>query len=173
MKKVFALVAAVVVTILVVGVACGVAQEDYEAVVTERDSAQAELQSVKRELDTMKSVTLPEEAVELSELVPGMGEHWANPVQLPLGPIYLVHDEEVIGIEYMWTEDMMQEVSIPTPEGPEEFNALVPLPVGVIVDHVEVAFMTHGHEGFEVPHWDIHLYFISPEERQELVPHAH
>ncbi len=67
----------------------------------------------------------------------------------------------------------MQEVSIPTPEGPEEFNALVPLPVGVIVDHVEVAFMPHGHEGFEVPHWDMHLYFISAEEQQGLVPHGH
>ncbi len=166
MKKVFALVA-VVAAILVVGAACGVAQEDYEAV-------QAELQSAKSELDTIKSVTLPKEAVELSELVPGMGEHWGNPAQLPLGPIYLVHDGEVIGLEYMWTEDMMQEVSIPTPEGPEVFNALVPLLVGVIVDHVEIAFMPHGHEGFEVPHWDMHLYFISAEERQEeLVPHGH
>ncbi len=113
---------------------------------------------------------LPADAIKLSELVPGMGEHWANPAQLPLGPIYLVHDEEVIGLEYMWTEDMMQEVSIPTPEGPEVFKDLGHLPVGATVDHVNVSFMLHGHEGFEVPHWDIHLYFITQAEKAAITP---
>ena len=113
---------------------------------------------------------LPEGTVPLSPVIPAMGEHWANPDQLPLGPIYLVYKGEVIGIEYMWSEDMMQEVSIPTPEGPEVFNALVPLPVGVTVDHVDVAFMPHGHDGFEVPHRDIHMYFITPEEKAAITP---
>ncbi len=115
-------------------------------------------------------LALPEGAQQLSELVPGMGEHWAIPAQLPLGPIYLVYKGEVIGIEYMWNDDMMQEVSIPTPAGPEEFKALVPLPVGVTVDHVDYAFMPHGHEGFEVPHSDIHLYFISQAEKSAITP---
>ncbi len=113
---------------------------------------------------------LPQGAQKLSDVIPAMGEHWANPAQLPLGPIYLVHNGGVIGIEYMWTEDMMQELSIPTPEGPEEISALVPLPVGVVVDHVDVAFMHHGHEGFDVPHWDIHLYFITQEEKAAITP---
>lgn len=113
---------------------------------------------------------LPAGAQKLSDVVPAMGEHWANPAQLPLGPIYLVHKGEVIGLEYMWTEDMMQAVSIPTPAGPEEFSALVPLPVGVAVDHVNIAFMEHGHEGFEVPHWDMHLYFITQEEMAAIMP---
>lgn len=171
MKKVFMLVP--VVAILVVGVACGVAQEDYEAVVAERDSAQAEFQSAKSELDAMKSVTLPKEAIKLSELVPTMGEHWANPATLPVGPIYLVHDEEVIGAEYMFTTDLMEEVTISTPEGEETFKHLPGLPVDAYVNHMEIAFMPQGHEGFEVPHFDVHLYFISAEERQELVPHGH
>ncbi len=172
MKKVFALVA-VVVTILVVGAACGVAQKDYEAVVAERDSTQAELQSVKSELDTMKLVTLPEGAGRLSELVPQMGEHWGNVADLPVGPIYLVHDEEVIGVEYMFTTDLMKEITVPGPEGEETFKHLPGLPVGAYVNHMEIEFMPQGHEGFEVPHFDVHLYFISAEERQELVPHEH
>ncbi len=173
MKKVFALVA-VVATIMLVGTACGVAQETYEAVVAERDSTQAELQSVKSELDMMKSVTLPKEAVELSELVPGMGEHWANPANLPVGPIYLVHDEEVIGVEYMFTTDLMKEITVPGPKGEETFKHLPGLPVGAYVNHMEIEFMSQGHEGFEVPHFDVHVYFISALERQEeLVPHAH
>ncbi len=146
MKKVFALVA-VVVAILVVAASCAPA---------------------------IPKVTLPEEAVELSELVPGMGEHWANPANLPVGPIYLVHDEEVIGVEYMFTTDLMEEVTVPTPEGEETFKHLPGLPVGAYVDHMEIEFFSQGHEGFEVPHFDAHLYFISLDERQEeLVPHAH
>lgn len=116
------------------------------------------------------NMELPKDAQKLSDVVPAMGEHWANPAQLPLGPIYLVHKGEVIGLEYMWTEDMMQDVSIPTPAGPEEFKALVSLPVGVKVDHVDIAFMEHGHEGFDVPHWDMHLYFITQEEKAAITP---
>lgn len=113
---------------------------------------------------------LPAGAQKLSDVIPAMGEHWADLAQMPLGPIYLVHKGEVIGLEYMWTEDMMQAVSIPTPAGPEEFAALVPLPVGVTVDHVDIAYMEHGHEGFEVPHWDMHLSFITQAEKAAVTP---
>ena len=140
MKKVFTLVA-VMVIMLVGGIACAAPEME-----------------------------LPEGAQKLSDIVPAMGEHWADPADLPLGPIYLVYKGEVIGIEYMWSDDMMQEVSIPTPEGDEHFKALVPLPVGVVVDHVDVAFMEHGHEGFEVPHWDIHMYFITQAEKAAITP---
>lgn len=142
MKKMF-LVALLVTALLVGGIACSSAAPKME---------------------------LPEGVQKLSDVIPAMGEHWANPAQLPLGPIYLVYKGDVIGIEYMWTDDMLQEVSIPTPEGPEEFDALVPLPVGTVVDHVDYAFMTHGHEGFDVPHHDLHMYFISPEEKATITP---
>ncbi len=142
MKKLF-LVVLLVVAMLVGGIACS---------------------------STAPKMELPEGAQKLTDVIPAMGEHWANPAQLPLGPIYLVHNGEVIGLEYMWTEDMMQELSIPTPEGPEEISALAPLPVGVTVDHVDVAFMHHGHEGFDVPHWDIHTYFITQEEKAAIMP---
>ena len=113
---------------------------------------------------------LPEEAQKLSDVVPAMGEHWADPADLPLGPIFLVYEEEVIGIEYMWSDDMLQEVEIPTPEGSEHLNVLLPLPVGVVVDHVDYAYMPHGHEGFDVPHHDLHMYFITPEEKADIMP---
>ncbi len=119
-------------------------------------------------------LTLPEGAEKLSEIVPGMGEHWANPAQLPLGPVYLVHDGEVIGVEYMFTTNLMQEVTANTPEGEVTFKQLPGLPVNSYVNHMGIEFLPEGHEGFKEPHFDVHLYFISPGERQtELVPHKH
>jgi hypothetical protein len=119
-------------------------------------------------------VTLPEDAQKLSDLVPGMGEHWANPNDLPIGPIYLVHDGEVIGMEYMFTVELMKEGRMATPEGEVAFRHLPELPVDAWIDHVEIEYMSHGHEGFDVPHFDVHLYLVNPEERhQKLVPHTH
>ena len=112
---------------------------------------------------------LPQGTVQLTPSIPGMGEHWANLEDMPLGPIYLVYQGEVIGIEYMYSEDMLSEVSIPTPEGVEIFNELANLGVDHQVDHFDVGYMSHGHEGFDVPHWDIHLYFIS-RALQILIP---
>jgi hypothetical protein len=142
MKKLF-LVALLLMALLVGGIACS---------------------------STAPKMELPEGSQKLTDVIPAMGEHWANPAQLPLGPIYNVYKGEVIGLEYMWTEDMMQEMSIPTPAGPEEFMALTPLPVGVAVDHIDVTFMEHGHEGFDVPHWDMHMYFITQEEKAAVMP---
>ena len=123
---------------------------------------------------SVQKVTLPEDAQKLSDLIPSMGEHWANPKDLPIGPIYLVHDGEVIGMEYMFTVDLMKEARIATPEGELAFRYLPELPVEAWIDHVEIEYMSHGHEGFDVPHFDIHFYLVNPEERhKKLVPHTH
>ncbi|MFQ6066607.1 MAG: cupredoxin domain-containing protein [bacterium] len=114
-------------------------------------------------------IKLPQGVQKLSPLVSGMGEHWANPENLPVGPIYLVHEGEVIGVEYMFTADLMEEVTLSTPEGEERFKELSGLPVGAQVDHMDIEFMPRGHEGFEVPHFDVHLYFLSTEERRKIV----
>ncbi len=117
-------------------------------------------------------VELPADAQQLTEVVPGMGEHWANPAQLPLGPIYLVHEGEVIGIEYMFTTNLMEEITANTPEGEMTFKQLPGLSVDAYVNHMGIEFLPQGHEGFDQPHFDVHLYFISAGERQtELVPH--
>ncbi len=107
---------------------------------------------------------LSEGVVKLTPSIPGMGQHWANLDDMPLGPIYLVHKEEVIGVEFMYTQDMLGEVKIPTPEGEEIFYELANLEIDHPVNHMDVGFMPEGHEGFAGPHWDIHSYFISHAE---------
>lgn len=116
---------------------------------------------------------LPEGAVKLSDAVPAMGEHWANPKDLPLGPIYLVWQGKVIGIEYMFKLDMMSAAPAgpPSPTGEVSFNYSTPnLPLfGQKIDHLTIAYMPDGHEGFKVPHYDVHFYFISPADRYKII----
>ncbi len=116
---------------------------------------------------------LPEGVQKLSELIPGMGEHWADPKTMPIGPIYLVHEGKVVGMEYMFTPELMEEVSVDTPDGKLTFSQLSDLHVGKNVNHINVEFLPKGHAGFEDPHFDVHLYFVTPEERHKLVPHKH
>ncbi len=139
MKK-LSLVALVVVALLVGGIACAAAPK----------------------------LTLPEGYIKASDVVPAMGEHWINP-ENPTAPVYLIHKGEVIGLEYMWTDAMLQEV--PGPPG-ETIKALVSsLPVGVTVDHIDIAWMTPGvHEGPPVDHWEAHIYFITQAEKGAITP---
>ena len=102
---------------------------------------------------------LPPGTIKVSPPVPGMGEHWANPKDLPLGPIYCVMNGRVICAEFM----VLQEAFI---RG-KSFERLRLRMEGKLppVNHLEMTFMPHGHAGFEVPHYDVHMYFVSPEAR--------
>lgn len=101
---------------------------------------------------------LPEGTVQISPSVPGMGEHWANPQELPLGPIYGVEDGKLVFLEQMIDHAALV-------EGKSWTNILgmkgLPSPA---VDHTDIEFQPNGHEGFEVPHYDIHHYFVTHEE---------
>ena len=107
---------------------------------------------------------LPKGTVKVSETVPGMGEHWANPKDLPLGPIYCVHKGKVICLEYMISQaDFQAGKSWPTLTG------LKTLPA---INHVNMGFEPKGHPGYEIPHYDMHIYFVSPELLKEIKPAA-
>lgn len=99
---------------------------------------------------------LPEGTIQVSPVVPGMGEHWMDVANAPLGPIYCVHEGKVVCLEFMISQ--------------EDFAAgkswldLAGMPGLPPVDHMNIGFETHGHEGYEVPHYDVHLYFLPPEE---------
>lgn len=103
---------------------------------------------------------LPEDAVQLTPVIPLMGEHWANPANMPLGPIYCVHDGKVVCIEYMISqEDFMNGISWPILQG------LTNLPS---VNHLDIGFEPNGHPGYEIAHYDMHIFFITPEEKAQI-----
>ena len=98
-------------------------------------------------------------AVKVSPPVPGMGVHWANPKDLPLGPIYCVMRGKIVCAEFM----IQHQAFI---DG-KSFERLRLGMQGKLppVDHLDVTYMPHGHEGFEIPHYDLHMYFVPPEAR--------
>jgi uncharacterized protein DUF1127 len=102
---------------------------------------------------------LPAGTVKVSPSIPGMGEHWANPKDLPLGPIYCVMHGKVVCAEFM-----VSQKDFATGQSFEQlrFGLAGEQPP---INHVELNFQPHGHEGFAVPHYDLHMYFISPEAR--------
>lgn len=103
---------------------------------------------------------LPEGTVKISDVVPGMGEHWANPKDLPLGPIYCVVEGKVVCIEFMVAQtDLAAGKSWPDLRGVAEMPA---------VDHLNLGFLPEGHEGYEVPHYDVHLYFLPPAQMEQV-----
>jgi hypothetical protein len=96
-----------------------------------------------------------------------MGEHWADPKDLPLGPVYCVMNGRVTCMEFMIAQqDMRDGKSL---EGLRPWKAsTAPQPP---VNHMNFDFMPKGHPGFEIPHYDVHLYFVPAavleEDRQE------
>ncbi|MFC5469312.1 hypothetical protein ACFPPD_11320 [Cohnella suwonensis] len=109
-------------------------------------------------------LALPEGSVKISEVVPAMGEHWANPQagELPVGPIYGVYDGKLVFLEYMIAQDdFVKGKSLINLRGMKG----VPSPAVVQLD---AEFQPQGHPGFEAPHYDIHAYFITDEEQQQI-----
>jgi len=110
-------------------------------------------------------LALPAGTIQLDPVVvPAMGEHWANPAagDMPNGPIYGVYKGKLVFLEYMIAQtdfvDGKNHVNLPGMKG-------VPSPAVVQTD---IEFQPAGHPGFEIPHYDIHMYFISEEEQQAI-----
>ena len=109
-------------------------------------------------------LSIPSDAIKLSECVPNMGEHHANPADMPFGPIYLVDKGKVIGIEYMMHEDEL-EGNILDIGGHKTGKPIVMPAFDIAFDHVELNYNPEGHEGDEEAHYDLHMYLVSSEEQ--------
>lgn len=118
---------------------------------------------------TLYVLDLPEGAINLEGAqdvyangVPGMGQHWGLPGELPLGPIYGVEKGKLVFIEQMISqEDFVNGVSYTNIPG---MKGLPSQPI----EHSDIEFVPQGHPGFEVPHFDIHHYFVTHEEHLEF-----
>lgn len=79
---------------------------------------------------------LPQDVIQVSPLVPRMGEHWANPQTLPLGPIYCVHEGKIVCFEFM--------ISQADFEAGKSWPALTGIKNMPPVDHIDVVSSRTG-----------------------------
>lgn len=106
---------------------------------------------------------IPADALLVSPCIATMGEHWANPKNLPVGPIYGVWQGKAVFTEIMVTMAQLQKGF--------SWSDLHALP-GYTIDHVDFEFEPNGHKGLPVPHYDLHAYYVSPAEQAKICPNG-
>ncbi len=104
---------------------------------------------------------IPADAILVSPCIATMGEHWANPKKLPIGPIYGVWKGKPVFTEIMVTVAQLE-------KGFSYANVRA-LP-GYTIDHVDFKYEPHGHPGLPVPHYDLHAYYVSPAVQATICP---
>lgn len=107
-------------------------------------------------VSTQKSTTdvvFPTDVVQIQACANNKGTLYIKPADIPVGPVYMVHEGRVIGIEFMLARDeFLSEKS---------FKYLVG--AGLKVDHVNIGLLSQGHEGYTVPHYHVDLYTVTKE----------
>lgn len=106
---------------------------------------------------------IPAGVVMLSPCIATMGEHWAALKNMPTGPIYGVYKGKPVFSEIMVSVDQLKKGF--------SWGNLRALP-GYTIDHVDLAYEPKGHEGFPVPHYDVHAYYISPAQQAQICPNG-
>lgn len=106
---------------------------------------------------------IPADALMVSPCIATMGEHWANPKNLPLGPIYGVWQGKPVFTEFM--------VSVAQLEQGFSYANIRAVP-GYTIDHIDFKYEPNGHPGFPVPHYDLHAYYVSPAMQAAICPHG-
>lgn len=107
---------------------------------------------------------IPADALLVSPCVRGMGEHWANPKNLPLGPIYGTYQGKPV-----FTEIMIDKKAFAA--GRSYVDLLKPLP-GYKIDHVDVDYVPYGHAGYPIPHYDLHAYYVPHAVHEAFCPNG-
>lgn len=105
---------------------------------------------------------MPAGYVMVSPCIPAMGAHWADPKNLQ-APIYGTYDGKVV----------FSEIMIPKAQFERGFNYenLTALP-GYSINHVDIEYEPHGHEGMAIPHYDIHAYYVSQATHMAYCPNG-
>ena len=95
------------------------------------------------------------EAVAISPHVPQMGAHWAEPANLPLGPIYCVIDGRVVCVEYMFLASEFA-------AGTDWTDITTGMQTPPII-RIDMEFKPDGVGPFQEPLYQLHLYFAESE----------
>lgn len=99
---------------------------------------------------------LPPDVKPWAGCIPSMGYHYIKPSNIPFGPIYGWYNGKPTFTEIMVSKKDFD-------RGGDWNGQLKPLP-GYRIDHVDIWFEPHGHPGYEIPHYDIHAWYVPHAE---------
>jgi len=94
------------------------------------------------------------DAVPISPHVPQMGVHYANPADLPTGPIWCVIEGRVVCVEYLFLASALA--------AGESWNTLSTGGVLAPITHVDVDYVPGGVGPFQEPLYQLHIWFANP-----------
>lgn len=104
-------------------------------------------------------VVLPPDAVRIQACSDHRGTLYVRPQDIPIGPVYMVHDGKVIGIEFMLNQNEFL--------SGKSYKYLSAL--NITIDHVNTGLLSQGHAGYPLPHYHIDMYTVSREVEDSIV----
>ena len=104
-------------------------------------------------------ISLPEDAVQIQKCANRKGTLYIKTKDIPVGPVYMINEGKVIGVEFMLSQDEFI-------KGKSYDSLLSGLPMKV--DHINLGFLSQGHEGYTQPHYHLDLYRVTTEEEKSI-----
>jgi hypothetical protein len=104
------------------------------------------------------TITLPADAQKIEECSAHKGALYVRSQDIPTGPIYMVHDSKVIGLEYM----------IPKEKILADSNLDFLASNNIKVDHIDIGPVPNGHLGMTKPHYHVDLFTIDKDKQMNI-----
>ena len=95
------------------------------------------------------------QAIAISPHMPHMGAHWAEPANLPLGPIYCEIEGHVVCVEYMFLASDLA--------AGRDWTNISPGMQTPPITRIDMEFKPDGVGPFQEPLYQVHLYFAQTE----------
>lgn len=110
-------------------------------------------------LTNNQEILVPGDAVVIESCSDHQGTLYLRPSDVPIGPIYMVNNGKVIGLEYML--DRNQFLSGKTFDNLPAFN--------LSINHTKIFYLDKGHAGNNDSHYHVDLYIVSKDVEQGIV----
>jgi len=108
---------------------------------------------------TSTVMTLPSDAVQIQACSDHRGTLYIRPQDIPVGPVYMVHNGAIVGIEYMLSKEEFL--------NGKSFKYLSA--ANAQVDHVNIGLVSEGHEGYAVQHFHVDMYTVPQSVEDAIV----
>jgi hypothetical protein len=105
-----------------------------------------------------KPLQLPGDALKVQSCVAQKGELHAKTSDLPQGPLYMVDNNTVVGLEYVLNQEEFAKGKVY--ENLNAFNSLV--------DHMQVATMSADYNGKAGTYYVIDVYFVTKKAQADI-----